>query len=83
MKDVVASYDMLVHLFEHIQFFLQRLKRYTNVPLTTEMTELLGKVMALIPFILALSIKAMKEWRISEQTNLTYFCSLTVRKQGL
>lgn len=64
---------MLVHLFEHIQFFLQRLKRYTSVPLTTEMVELLGKIMALILSILALSIKTMKEWRISEQTRFTYF----------
>jgi hypothetical protein len=71
VKNVVASYDMLVHLFEQIQFFLQRLKRYTNVPLTTEMIELLGKIMALILSILALSITTMKEWRISEQTNLT------------
>ena len=65
MKDVVASHDTLIHLFERIHFFLQRLKSYTGIPLTDEMTELLGKIMALLISILALSTKTMTERRIS------------------
>jgi len=42
----MASYETLLHLFERIQFFLQRLNRYTAVPLTPEITLLLGKIMA-------------------------------------
>ena len=57
---------MLVLLFERIQFFLQRLNHYTAVPLTSEMTELLAKIMAQTLSILALSTKAMKERRISQ-----------------
>jgi hypothetical protein len=66
VKDVVASHDALMHLFERIHFFLQRLKSYTGMPLTNESTELLGKIMAQILSILALSTKAMTERRISE-----------------
>ncbi len=66
MKDVVASHDTLINLFERIHFFLQRLDSYTRVPLTNGFTELLGKVMAQILSILALSTKAMTERRISE-----------------
>ncbi len=76
MKDVTASYDILVELFERIQFFLYRLNCYTNVQLTTGMVELLGKIMAQVIKVLALSTKAMKERRISESTNLIY-CSFT------
>ncbi len=66
VKDVVASHDTLIILFERIHFFLQRLKSYAGIPLTNELTELLGKIMAQILCILALSTKAMTERRISE-----------------
>ena len=66
MRDVEESHDILVHLFERIHFFVQRLKTYTGIPLTNELTELLGKVMAQLLSILALSTKAMSERRISE-----------------
>ncbi len=69
MKDVIASYDMIVSIFERICFVLQRLNSYTNVPLTTEMTVLLGKIMAQILSILALSTKAMKERPIGMYSN--------------
>ena len=65
VKDVIANYEALVNLFERIQFFLQRLDRYTAVPLTPEMTLLLGKIMAQVLSVLALSTKEMKERRIS------------------
>ena len=65
MKDVLANYETLVNLLERIQFFLQRLNHYTAVPLTSEMNSLLGKIMAQVLSVLALSTKAMKERRIS------------------
>ena len=65
MKDVLASYETLVNILERIQFFLQRLNHYTAVPLTPEMTSLLGKIMAQVLSVLALSTQAMKERRIS------------------
>ena len=65
MKDVIASYEALIKLFERIQFFIQRLNRYTAIPLTPEMILLLGKIMAQVLSVLALSTKQMKERRIS------------------
>jgi hypothetical protein len=72
VKDVIASYEALVNLFERIQFFLQRLNHYTAVPLTPEMTLLLGKIMAQVLSVLALSTKEMKERRISESICLVF-----------
>jgi len=66
VKDVIASYEALTNLFERIHFFLQRLNHYAAVPLTPEMTLLLGKIMAQVLSVLALSTKEMKERRISE-----------------
>ncbi|KAH9966804.1 hypothetical protein BC827DRAFT_1153140 [Russula dissimulans] len=61
-KDVIASYDTLESLFGRIHFFLDRLNCYTrmNIRMTTTMTELLGKIMAEVLIILALSTKAIK-----------------------
>jgi hypothetical protein len=55
-----------------MNFFLQRLKSYTEIPLTDGMIELLGKIMATLISILALSTKAMTERRIS-----ALICSLS------
>jgi len=64
----VADHNSLIHLFERIHFFLQRLNRYTTILLTNELTELLGKIMTQILSVLALSTKAMTEKRMSEST---------------
>ncbi|KAF8463216.1 hypothetical protein DFH94DRAFT_659074, partial [Russula ochroleuca] len=66
VKDVVASHDALIQLFERIHSFLQRLKSYTGMPSTNESRELLGKIMAQLLLILALSTKAMTERRIKK-----------------
>ena len=66
VRDVAASHEMLVHLFERIHLFLQRLDRYTGIPLTNDLTGLLGKIMAQLLTILALATKVMRNGRISE-----------------
>jgi hypothetical protein len=66
MKDVAASHEALIHVFDRIHLFLQRLNRYTGMPLTGDMTELLGKIMSQVLSILALSTKGMTDRRISE-----------------
>jgi hypothetical protein len=65
VRDVAASHDAIIHLFERFHFFLQRLDSYTGVPLTNELNELLGKILAQLLSVLALSTKAMKDGRIS------------------
>jgi hypothetical protein len=66
VKDVIASHDKLIDLFERIHCFLQRLDSYTGIPLTHGFTELLGKIMAQTLSILALTTKGMTERRMSE-----------------
>jgi hypothetical protein len=70
VKDVVASHDTLINLFERIHFFLQRLNSYTGIPLSSGLTELLGMIMAQTLSVLALSTKEMTERRISESIYL-------------
>jgi len=67
-RDVAARHDvdMLIDLFEHIHFFLQRLTNYAGIPLNEALTELLGKIMAQLLSLLALSTKMMTDKRISE-----------------
>jgi len=70
VRDIAADYDTLIHLFERIHFFLQRLDGYTGIPLTNEFTELLGKIMAQILSILAISTKVMAQRRISASLHI-------------
>jgi hypothetical protein len=77
-KNIVASHDTLVNLFERVQFFLQRLNIYNGIPLTTDMMELIGKVMAQILLILALSTKEMNQNRFSQSLQSTYLYRLTI-----
>ena len=83
MKDVAESHDTLIRLFERIHFFVQRLRSYTGMQLTNESTELLGKIMAQLLRVLALSTKAMTDKRISELIRSLYFSWLTVAQKRL
>jgi hypothetical protein len=65
-RDVAASHDAIMHLFERIHLFLQRLDRYTGIPLTDDLTELLGKIMAQLLLVLALSTNAIMHGRMSK-----------------
>jgi len=72
VKDAIASYQILIDIFERIQFFLQRLKNYTAVQLTPDLTMFFGKLMAQVLCILAFSTKVMKERRISGYIRLIH-----------
>jgi hypothetical protein len=79
MRDVIACYDKLVCLFERVHLYLERLNCYNNTKLTTAMTELLGKIMAQVLHILALSAKEMKSKRPSASIYLAHFACLTMK----
>ena len=66
MRGIATNHDTDMHLFERIHFFLRCLNSCTQIPLSGEWTELLGKIMAQILSILAYSTKAVTEKRISE-----------------
>jgi hypothetical protein len=79
MRDAITYHDKLVHLFERVHLFLERLNCYNNIKLTTAMTELLGKFMAQVLFILALLTKEMRARRTRVSIRLARFTCLTVK----
>ena len=74
MRDVIACYDKLVCLFERVHLYLERLNNYNNTKLSSAMMELLGKIMAQVLHILALSAKEMKSRLLSMSIYLAHFC---------
>jgi len=79
MRDVIACYDKLVCLFERVHLFLERLNHYNNTKLTIAFTELLGKIMAQVLHVLALSTKEMKSRQLSASIHLAHFAGLTMK----
>jgi hypothetical protein len=66
VKDVNASYDALLHLFESIGNFVQRLEIYTKIPRSTVMTEIVVKIIVELLSTLALATKQIKQGVLSE-----------------
>ncbi|KAN0141902.1 hypothetical protein V8E53_000364, partial [Lactarius tabidus] len=62
-KDVRASHDALVELFERIESFFKRLGVYTQVSLTTEMAEVFVKIVAEVLSIISIATKEVKRKR--------------------
>jgi hypothetical protein len=56
-----------VDIFERIEMFLQRLELYTEVPLTTEMMDMIIQIMVEVLSILGIATKEIKQGRTSEQ----------------
>ena len=65
-KDVSASRDVVVDLFERIEFFFKRLESYTDVTPTAAMTDIIVKIMVEVLIIFAIATKEMKQGRGSE-----------------
>ena len=65
-RDVRSSHDVLVDLFERIQFFLKRLGVHTRISPTQEMTEILVKIMAEVLSILTIATKEVQQSRTSK-----------------
>jgi hypothetical protein len=66
VKDVGASYDALVDLFESIESFVSRLEVYTKIPLTEAMADIVIKIMVEVLSTLALATKQVNEGRLRE-----------------
>ena len=83
VKDVISGYETLISFFERTQCFLQRLNQYVATSLTSEMTELLAKILAQVLSVLALSTKEIKERRISMFIVLYTLLWLTITQKSL
>ncbi|KAI0284756.1 hypothetical protein BC826DRAFT_144715 [Russula brevipes] len=66
VRDVRASHDTLVDIFERIEGFFRRLETYTEVPLTPEMMGITVKIMVEVLSILGIATKEIKQGRTSE-----------------
>jgi hypothetical protein len=63
---VSSSYDALVELFECIANFLKRLRIYTDIPMTSSMTDIIVKIMVELLSVFALATKQIKQGRFSK-----------------
>ncbi|KAH9957516.1 hypothetical protein BC827DRAFT_654119 [Russula dissimulans] len=71
IKDVSASYDALLDLFESFESFLGRLDTYTKIPLTTAMTEIAVKILIELLSTISLAIQHVKQGRLKARTSAT------------
>ena len=65
-KDVRASQDTLLDVFERIELFFRRLETYTEVPLTSEMTDIVIRIVVEVISILGIATKDIKQGQMSE-----------------
>jgi len=65
-KDVRASQDTLIDVFERVENFFRRLETYAEVPPTAEMMDIIMKIMVAVLSILAIATKETKQGRTSE-----------------
>jgi hypothetical protein len=65
-KDAPTIQGSFVEVFERIGFFFRRLETYINVPLTTDMMDMVIGIMVEVLSILAIATKGIKVGRMSE-----------------
>ena len=65
-KDVRASKETLVDVFERIKMFFRRLEVYIEVPATTEMMGIITQILVEVLCILGIATKEIGQSRISE-----------------
>ena len=65
-KDVRAGQDTLLDVFERIELFFRRLETYTEVPLTSEMTDIIVRIVVEVISILGIATKDIKQGQTSE-----------------
>ena len=65
-KDSSAGRDKLIHLFNRIEHFFQRLEIYTGITPTTAMINMIVEIMVEVLNILAIATEEVKRGRLSE-----------------
>ena len=69
---ISASYDALIDLFECVGNFLNRLRVYTEIPISPLMSGVIIKIMAEVLSVLSLATKQIKQGRFSKLSRITY-----------
>ena len=65
-KDVRASHDTLVDIFERIEMFFRRVGVYTELQPSTEMMNMIIEILVEVISILGIATKEVKQNRISK-----------------
>ena len=65
-RGVISSWDALFELLELIEHFLNRLDKYTRIPRTPAMDQMVVKIMVELLSTLALATRELKQGRSSE-----------------
>ncbi|KAH9059851.1 hypothetical protein EDB87DRAFT_1822474 [Lactarius vividus] len=78
-KDVVASQDALVDIFERIESFFKRLEEYSEVPTTEAMKEIMVKIMVEVLGIFGI-LTEMKQGRATDKYSERYLKKLIGRR---
>lgn len=65
-KDVKASQDVLIDVFERMENFFRRLEVYIKVPPTPAMTDMMAKILVEVLDILGTATKEMRQSRTSK-----------------
>ena len=65
-KDVIASQDALLDIFERIENLSRRLEEYAEVPTTDAMKDIIMKIMVEVLGLFAIVTKEIKQGRASE-----------------
>jgi hypothetical protein len=66
VRDVRASHSAIIEIFERMECFFLRLETYIEVQPTTEMRDIIIKIMVEVLSILAIVTKEIKQYRMSE-----------------
>jgi deoxycytidylate deaminase len=77
-RDVDASQDALVDLFERIENFFKRLEAYTDVPPTHQMTDLIVNIMVEVLGILAIATNEIRQRPASALIPCNIFSGFTL-----
>ena len=65
-KDVPASHDTLVDIFERMEMFFRRVEVYTEAEPSAEMMNMIIEIMVQVISILGIATKEIKENRLSK-----------------
>ena len=65
-KDVIASQDSLIIIFEQIENFFKRLEEHAEVPMTEAVKDIMVKIMAEVLDIFGIMTKEIKQGRASK-----------------
>jgi len=65
-KDARASQDTVIDIFERIEMFFRLLEVYTDVPRTSEMMDIVVRIMAEVLSIVGIAMREIKQGRMSK-----------------